>query len=136
MGNDGGSIPKRSEVVKQQKTHVDVDKKAKAIAKSTLCSISKEPLRKPIVVCRRGLLYNKELLIKRLLEKNMPNEFRHITKLSRDTCSVADACISTETSSAADTTGKVYLQCAISQQSMNGIAKFYIAWGCGCVLSE
>lgn len=88
MGNDGGSIPKRSEVVKQKKNTVEVDKSAKAVAKSTLCSISKEPLRSPIVVCKRGLLYNKEQLIKRLLEKTMPYEFRHIRKLSRDTYAV------------------------------------------------
>ena len=88
MGNDGGSIPKRSEVVKQKKNTVEVDKSAKAVARSTLCAISKEPLRSPIVVCKRGLLYNKEQLIKRLLEKTMPYEFRHIRKLSRDTYAV------------------------------------------------
>ena len=88
MGNDGGSIPKRSEVVKQKKNTVEVDKSAKAVARSTLCAISKEPLHSPIVVCKRGLLYNKEQLIKRLLEKTMPYEFRHIRKLSRDTYAV------------------------------------------------
>ena len=60
MGNDGGSIPKRSEVVKQKKKKQNVDKQAKAVARSTLCAISKEPLRVPIVACKRGLLYNKE----------------------------------------------------------------------------
>ena len=60
MGNDGGSIPKRSEVVKQKKIKANVDKQAKAVARSTLCAISKEPLRAPIVACKRGLLYNKE----------------------------------------------------------------------------
>ena len=91
MGNDGGSIPKRSEVVKQKKNNVEVDKAAKAVARSTLCAISKEPLRAPIVVCKRGLLYNKEQLIKRLLEKTMPFEFRHIRKLTRDTHAVSVA---------------------------------------------
>ena len=96
MGNDGGSIPKRSEVVKQKKVHANVDKAAKAKARSTLCAISKEPLRAPIVACKRGLLYNKEQLIKRLLEKTMPYEFRHIHKLSRDTCPVNTPAGSTE----------------------------------------
>ena len=79
MGNDGGSIPKRSEVVKQKKRNqVDVDKQAKNFAKSSLCAMSKEPLRSSVVACKRGLLYNKMHLIKRLLEKTVPREFRHI----------------------------------------------------------
>ena len=96
MGNDGGSIPKRSEVVKHKKNDVEVDKQAKNFAKSSLCAMSKEPLRHPIVACRRGLLYNKEHLIKRLLEKSMPSEFRHIVKLSRDTNQVSEACLQKE----------------------------------------
>ena len=89
MGNDGGSIPKRSEVVKKKRNAVEADKQAKNFAKRSLCAMSKEPLRAPIVACKRGLLYNKEHLIKRLLEKNVPREFRHITKLLKDVCQVS-----------------------------------------------
>jgi hypothetical protein len=32
-------------------------------------------------MCRLGLLYNKEEVIKHLIEKNMPKAFRHIKKL-------------------------------------------------------
>ena len=130
MGNDGGSIPKRSEVVKQKKqVHANVDKAAKAVARSTLCAISKEPLRPPIVACKRGLLYNKEQLIKRLLEKTMPYEFRHIHKLSRDTCPV-------NTPSSSSTIEGTQLQCAASQQQLNGIIRFVVGFKCGCLLSE
>ena len=52
-----------------------------AKAKSRLCAISKDPLREPISMCRLGLLYNKEEVIKHLIEKNMPKAFRHIKKL-------------------------------------------------------
>lgn len=45
MGNDGGSIPKRSEVVKKRRNSIEVDKSAKNLAKSSLCAMSKEPLR-------------------------------------------------------------------------------------------
>lgn len=96
MGNDGGSIPKRSEVVKHKKNEVEVDKHAKNFAKSSLCAMSKEPLRAPVVACKRGLLYNKEHLIKRLLEKTVPHEFRHIIKLSRDTKQVSEASLLSE----------------------------------------
>jgi hypothetical protein len=52
-----------------------------AKVKSRLCVLSKEPLQSPIVACRLGFLYNKENLIKRLIEKTMPKAFRHIKKL-------------------------------------------------------
>jgi len=38
-------------------------------------------LKKPIVGCKLGLLYNKEFLIRALLDKKMPKSFRHITSL-------------------------------------------------------
>ena len=85
MGNEGGSIPKRSEVVKTSKIQKNIERVQKARAHAQLCALSKEPLRKPLVVCRRGLLYNKETLIKRLIEKTVPKEFRHIRKFSKDT---------------------------------------------------
>ena len=110
MGNDGGSIPKRSEVVKKKRNAVEVDKSAKNFAKSSLCAMSKEPLRSPVVACKRGLLYNKEHLMKRVLEKTVPREFRHIAKLSRDVRKVSAASITDGSA----TNGRVLLQCAVS----------------------
>lgn len=81
MGNDGGSIPHRAEMVKTKKKEEYKDNFEIARAKSRLCSMSKEPLRKPIAVCRMGLLYNKEEVVKRLIEKSIPRAFRHIKKL-------------------------------------------------------
>ena len=94
--------------------------------------MSKEPLRKPVMACKRGLLYNKEHLIKRLLEKTVPREFRHIAKLSRDTCQVSEASLGSDSAQQ----GRVLLQCAISQQTLNGIVKFVIGFKCGCLLSK
>ena len=79
MGNDGGSIPKRSEMVKVQK------KKHKGRNQGTgagECSLTKEPLQPPLVACQRGLIYNKEPLIKSMIEKTLPYEFRHIRRLA------------------------------------------------------
>ncbi len=56
-----------------------------AKAKSKLCALTKDALgRQHVVVCRLGLLYNKEEVIKKMIEKNMPKAFRHIRKISRD----------------------------------------------------
>jgi hypothetical protein len=43
--------------------------------------LSKEPLKKPVVGCRLGFLYNKEALIQALLNKQLPKTFQHIKKL-------------------------------------------------------
>jgi hypothetical protein len=55
---------------------------------TNLCQISKEPLQAPslndksnIYVCKLGYIYNKEELLKKLIEKQMPKEFIHIKKL-------------------------------------------------------
>jgi hypothetical protein len=69
MGNDGGSIPKRRDMVRERKREEKIENFEMAKTKSTLCAISKEPLRPPLVVCRLGLLYNKEEIVKRLIEK-------------------------------------------------------------------
>lgn len=79
MGNDGGSISKRSEMVKQEKKKVKLSKDGQGV---TTCSLTQESLKQPLVVCKRGLIYNKESLIKRMIERTMPHEFRHIRKLS------------------------------------------------------
>ena len=61
MGNDGGSIPKRSEMVKTEKKKTKLSKTGQG---ATVCSLTKECLKMPLVICKRGLIYNKESLIK------------------------------------------------------------------------
>lgn len=51
MGNDGGSIPGRQELVKQKKEKKQLKKDLMAKARATICALSKEPLKHPIVAC-------------------------------------------------------------------------------------
>lgn len=81
MGNDGGSIPHRRELVKQRKKEEKMDNDEMAKVKSQLCALSKEPLKQPIVACRLGRLYNKEDVIRRMIEKTIPSGLRHLRKL-------------------------------------------------------
>ena len=111
MGNDGGSIPKRSEMVKQTKQKVKLAKQGQG---SNVCSLTKEPLKVPVVVCKRGLLYNKESLIKRMLDKTMPHEFRHIKKLS-NLVTVSESSFDQETSQ---------IFCAISLEVLSDLKAF------------
>ena len=79
MGNDGGSFAHRTEMVKMKKREKKVATLESAKMKSTLCTLSKEPLEKPICICRLGNFYNKEQVIKKLVEKSMPKDvFGHI----------------------------------------------------------
>ncbi|KAG8007629.1 Protein RTF2-like protein [Nibea albiflora] len=69
MGCDGGTIPKRHELVKGPKKVEKVDKNAELAAKWKYCALSQEKLRRPIVSCDLGRLYNKDAVIEYLLDK-------------------------------------------------------------------
>lgn len=70
MGCDGGTIPKRHELVKGPKKVEKVDKDAELVAQWNYCTLSQEVLRRPIVACELGRLYNKDAVIEFLLDKS------------------------------------------------------------------
>lgn len=70
MGCDGGTIPKRHELVKGPKKVEKVDKNAELAAKWKYCALSQEKLKRPIVACDLGRLYNKDSVIEYLLDKS------------------------------------------------------------------
>ncbi|KAI5780321.1 Rtf2 RING-finger-domain-containing protein [Peziza echinospora] len=72
MGNDGGSIPTRRELVKSptaQKTHSQLrtSQTQSSFYHWTYCALSKRPLSSPIVSDPLGRLYNKDALLEWLL---------------------------------------------------------------------
>jgi len=84
MGCDGGTIPTRDELVKLKKKPEQRDKDGHRLYKWQHCAITQEPLRKPVVACELGRLYNKESIIELLLNKdrtNAPANTEHIEKL-------------------------------------------------------
>lgn len=84
MGCDGGTIPTRDELVKLKKKPEQKDKDGHRLYRWQHCAISQEPLRKPVVACQLGKLYNKEAVIELLLNKdrsNAPANTEHIEKL-------------------------------------------------------
>ena len=54
MGGDGGSIPRRCEMVKEKPKPEQKDKDQDMVGKWQHCAISGQPLVKPIVACRLG----------------------------------------------------------------------------------
>jgi len=84
MGCDGGTIPTRDELVKLKKKPEQKDKDGHRLYKWQHCAISQEKLRKPVVACELGKLYNKESVIELLLNKdrsNAPANTEHLEKL-------------------------------------------------------
>ncbi|CAG9313588.1 unnamed protein product [Blepharisma stoltei] len=125
MGNDGGSIAKRSDLAKDKKRPLKIDKAALRAARARLCALTQEPLAPPIVACKLGFLFNKPNLLIALSQKSLPKSLQHISKLK----DIKDANIA----QAPDSDRFI---CPISGLELNGSNRFIINWNCGCVMSE
>jgi hypothetical protein len=127
MGNDGGSIPGRKDLVKEKGKDKKSDNNALVRKyKSRYCALTKEPLKKPVMGDKLGFIYNKEPLIRALIEKRLPRNFLHITSLK----DLKDLNISLTD----DEESKII--CPISMIDFSGLNCFYILWNCGCVISK
>ncbi|KAJ1373735.1 hypothetical protein KIN20_036230 [Parelaphostrongylus tenuis] len=120
MGADGGTIPKRCELVKNKKKAEKLDRSVKNATKWRNCQLSQQPLKKPIIACRyaashiKGLKDFKELKLKE--NKDYKGE---------------------------EVKGDEYLDfnqseflCPVTSVPMNGVNGFVVNWKCGCVFSE
>ena len=96
MGNDGGSIPRRDELVKLKKKKARVERDEQNKNKWTLCALSKQPLQAPIVADKLGYLYNKTAVLEAILEGSLPPEFSHIRKAKRDLIPIKLTTLETE----------------------------------------
>ena len=126
MGNDGGYIAKRSEMVKQKSEPTKTDYTSINRLRSMLCAISNKKLELPIVACRLGYLYSKEVVLGCLIKKAVPKTFNHIRKL-RD---VKDVKVLESTDP------EFPFMCPLTRKIHNGVNKFVILWSCGCMMSE
>lgn len=70
MGNDGGSIPYRIDLVKTKAKEEKTDEKALARQLWLLCALSHRPLGQPVVTDALGKLYNKDAVIEYLLDRS------------------------------------------------------------------
>lgn len=143
MGCDGGTIPKRCELVREKKKPEKVDKEIELNAKWCHCAISQEELREPIVSCELGHLYRKEVVLEYLLDKSNASSdiARHIRSLKD-----VKQLVLTKKNEKAKSRGHAadsYLDfqasdyiCPIAGIEMNGRYRFCFSWKCGCVFSE
>ncbi|KAJ8921979.1 hypothetical protein NQ315_008616 [Exocentrus adspersus] len=134
MGCDGGTIPRRDELVRVKKKAEVKDKNAELAFKWRCCSVTQEILQEPIVVCHLGKLYSKMALIEALLDRStLAPEFKHIKSLK----DVKDLKLTKNPEFSKDKTGNAapYI-CPVLGLEMNGAFRFVAVWSCGCVFSE
>ncbi|KAM9482239.1 replication termination factor 2 [Clarias gariepinus] len=146
MGCDGGTIPKRHELVKGPKKVEKVDKNAELAAKWKYCSLSQEKLRRPIVACELGRVYNKDAIIEYLLDKSAERPNTEVVAHIRGIKDVKELNLTDNPAwegERRNAKGDCYEDmhcamfiCPVVGLEMNGKHKFCYLLTCGCVFSE
>ncbi|XP_058819678.1 replication termination factor 2 [Topomyia yanbarensis] len=134
MGCDGGTIPRRDELVRLKKKPEQKDKDAERQFRWKHCTLTQERLQKPIVMCGLGRLYSKQNVIEHLLEKDkMPELCTHIKSLKdiKDLNLTANPAYK----ELQDSKSSEFI-CALIGLEMSGQFRFAGLWTCGCVFSE
>ncbi|XP_076164763.1 replication termination factor 2 [Ptiloglossa arizonensis] len=142
MGCDGGTIPRRDELVRVKKKPEQKDKEAELAFKWRHCTIKQLPLQPPVVGCALGRLYSKESVLEGLLDRStLPESAQHIKSLKdvknlNLTPNPAFDGNKAEKGDCYADGGKSPYICPIIGLEMNGKYKFCFLWSCGCVMSE
>lgn len=165
MGCDGGTIPKRDELVKTKKKPEQKDKTSELSFRWQHCALTQAPLQVPVVACELGRMFSKESIIENLLDKSTPapataapvvpvlepassssssstqaNIVSHIRTLKDvKTLNLTENPAWTDASEKGDgyiDSNKSQWMCPVSGHMMNGKFRFVFPWTCGCVFSE
>ncbi|XP_078275379.1 replication termination factor 2 isoform X2 [Rhinoraja longicauda] len=146
MGCDGGTIPKRHELVKGPKKVEQVDKNASLVARWNYCAISQTPLRRPIVACELGRLYNKDALIEYLLDKSADKciietathikSLKDVKELNLTNNPVWKGDNANTKGDKFEDLHRAAFICPVVGLEMNGRQKFCYLRACGCVFSD
>ncbi|KAI1790502.1 Rtf2 RING-finger-domain-containing protein [Ganoderma leucocontextum] len=144
MGNDGGSIPDRRDLVKSKKKVEQADKANQIRARWFFCALSKRPLQEPIVSCPLGKLYNRDAILEFLLDRDsFGAEGEIVCGHVRTIKDVKTLKLTPHTSktplpaSSSDTTPeRASFVCPLNFKEMNGSQPFVYLKSCGCVFSQ
>ncbi|KAL0589309.1 hypothetical protein ABG067_002528 [Albugo candida] len=137
MGNDGGVIAVKRKFMRHAQGEKKQEKAEQELVrrqKIQHCALSEEPLREPIVACRLGNLYNKQVLLEHLLARTIPDQFQHIKSL-RDVVSCNFSQKDNVKSDQIDTKKQAFYHCPISMVEFNGCHQFVVLESCGCIIS-
>lgn len=142
MGCDGGTIPRRDELVRTKKKAIKTNKDIEKAAKWNNCHITQHPLQKPIVADHLGNVYNKDSVIEYLLERSKyeagPEHIKGLKDV-KELKLVPNPAFESNKQENADETSSLnrskYI-CPVTGLELNGSFKFYFLISCGCVFSE
>jgi len=141
MGGDGGTCCKRRDIMTktyQERRKQDRDYEVNALW--TFCCISGKQLKKPIVSCELGRLYNKDAIIEFLLDRaKQPEDTQRRLKHIRGLKDVVQLRLTSNPSHRTDKHGTKHgaeYHCPISTLEMNGRHKFGYILSSGSVLSD
>lgn len=146
MGGDGGCMAYRTELVRTKKKKERLARDVQNAARWRYCALSQQPLQDPIVACPLGRLFNKEALIRAMIDKTISQieNAKHITsikdvkelKLTKNPDIERLAGSSTEKSDVYHDPNVSQFICPVVGLGMNGKYRFCVIWSCGCVMSE
>ncbi|KAJ3483564.1 hypothetical protein NLI96_g6236 [Meripilus lineatus] len=140
MGNDGGSIPDRRDLVRSKPKAEQADKANQTRARWFFCALSKKPLQEPVVSCALGKLYNKDALLEYLLDRAAYGDGEEICGHIRSLKDVKTLKLThnpVKSSSSGDGQRDVArFVCPLNLKEMNGSQPFVYIWTCGCVFSQ
>ncbi|KAL7285890.1 hypothetical protein ACG7TL_001001 [Trametes sanguinea] len=143
MGNDGGSIPDRRDLVRTKAKAEQADKANQIRAMWFFCALSKRPLQEPIVSCALGKLYNKDALLEFLINRQSFGDGEEICghirslkdvktlKLTPNPAKTPPSATSSESSP-----DRAPFVCPLNFKEMNGSQPFVYLSTCGCVFSQ
>ncbi|XP_052869653.1 replication termination factor 2 isoform X2 [Anopheles cruzii] len=134
MGCDGGTIPRRDELVRLKKKPEQKDKNSERQFRWKHCALTQLRLQLPIVMCALGRLYSKQSVIEALLDKEkMPESCSHIKSL-KDIKNLNLTPNPAYDETKGDKSSPFV--CALIGLEMSGQFRFVALWTCGCVFSE
>lgn len=140
MGNDGGSIPDRRDLVRSKPKAEKADKANQTRARWFFCALSKRKLQEPIVSCALGKLYNKDSIIEYLLDKSAYGDGEKICGHIRSLKDVKKLNLTPNPvrspDPAPDATERPQFVCPLTLKEMNGHQPFVYLATCGCVFSQ
>ncbi|CAE6532073.1 unnamed protein product [Rhizoctonia solani] len=138
MGNDGGSIPDRRDLVRTKAKAEQADKNNLILAAWFFCALSKRPLQEPIVSCVLGKLYNKDAMIEFLLDRSAYGDGEEICGHVKSLKDVKQLKLTpnpaTSTSQQSDKPKAAFV-CPLTLKEMTGSLPFVHLSPCGCVFS-
>ncbi|KAG8876746.1 hypothetical protein FRB97_003960 [Tulasnella sp. 331] len=138
MGNDGGSIPDRRDLVKNKPKAEQADRNNQTIAAWFFCALSKRPLQEPVVSCALGKIYNRDAVLEYLLDKNAYGDGGDICGHIKSRKDIKTLKLTPNPSS--DPASDEAFQhapfiCPLTLKEMSGSLPFVYLTTCGCVFS-